>query len=223
MKTAVVIPVKPIERALGRLAPILSPLERRELQAAMLADLLLACRNCWAVTQTLVVTNDAIAAQLSAAAGATVVEDHAPPRGMNPAVSIGQADAIVRGMDAVMILTADLPLVSASDLEIVLGALAPGRSAVLVPSRDGTGTNALVLAPPFGIATRLGPNSRALHEFALLEAGIDLCQLEIPSLALDVDTPEDLLVLATCDHGGIAGEWCATWNVAERLGAEVVR
>jgi 2-phospho-L-lactate guanylyltransferase len=223
LRTAAVIPVKPIDRALGRLRPVLSPPERRELQAAMLADLLLACRVCPGVTETFVVTSDAIAAQLSTSSGAIVLDDHSPPRGMNPAVAIGQAHAESLGMEAVLILPADLPLVAADDLEAVLRALRPSRGAVLVPSRDGTGTNALAIAPPFGIATRLGTNSRALHELALMDAAISLSQLEISSLALDVDTPDDLLALATCVHTGTAAELCASWKVAERLGAGVIR
>jgi 2-phospho-L-lactate guanylyltransferase len=222
MTVAAVIPVKPIDRALGRLASVLSPAARRDLQAAMLTDLLEACDRSTAVTHTFVVTADAAAAQLSRSSGASVLLDHVPPRGMNPAVAVGQSEVEDRLIDAVLILTADLPLVRADDLDRILAALRPGRGAVLVPSRDGTGTNALAIAPPFGIASRLGANSRALHEFALLNAGIDLCQLEIPSLALDVDTPDDLLALALCDHRGRAASCGAAWGLADRLGAGVV-
>jgi 2-phospho-L-lactate/phosphoenolpyruvate guanylyltransferase len=223
MSAAAVIPVKPIDRALGRLASVLSPAERRELQAAMLTDLLAACRHSTAVTDTFVVTADAAASELSHSAGVNVLLDHVPPRGMNPAVALGQAEVEHRLIEAVLILTADLPLVRAEDLDGVLAALRPGRGAVLVPSRDGTGTNALALAPPFGIASRLGANSRALHELALLNAGIEVCQLEMPCLALDVDTPDDLLALTACDHTGRAASCCAAWSLADRLGAGVVR
>jgi len=223
MSAAAVIPVKPIDRALGRLAPVLSPAERRELQTAMLTDLLEACRHSIAVTHTFVVTADAAVSELSRSSGASVLLDHVPPRGMNPAVAVGQAEAEDRLIDAVLILTADLPLVRAEDLDRILAELRPGRGAVLVPSRDGTGTNALAIAPPFGIASRLGANSRALHELALVNAGIEVCQLEMPSLALDVDTPDDLLVLAMCEHTGRAASCCAAWGLADRIGAEVVR
>jgi 2-phospho-L-lactate/phosphoenolpyruvate guanylyltransferase len=223
MTAAAVIPVKPIDRALGRLASVLSPGERRDLQSAMLLDLLDACRDSAAVAATFVVTADAAAAELSRAAGARVLWDHVPPRGMNPAVAIGQAEVEDRLIDAALILTADLPLVRSQDLDAIVAALRPGRGAVLVPSRDGTGTNALALAPPFGIATRLGANSRALHEYALQNAGIAFCRLEIPSLALDVDTPADLLALARCDDDGRAALCCAAWGLADRLGVGVVR
>jgi 2-phospho-L-lactate guanylyltransferase len=223
MTVGAVIPVKPIARALGRLAAVLSPAERQQLQSAMLLDLLDACRRSAAVSATFVVTADAAAAELSRAAGARVLWDHVPPRGMNPAVAIGQTEVEDRLMDAALILTADLPLVRSEDLEAIVAALRPGRAAVLVPSRDGTGTNALALAPPFGIATRLGANSRPLHEHALANAGIELSRLALPSLALDVDTPDDLLALARWDHDGRAGLCCAAWGLADRLGAGVVR
>lgn len=222
MSAAAVIPVKPIDKALGRLAPVLRPGERRALQAAMLADLLDACRDSVAVVHTFVVTSDAVAAGLSRAAGATVLVDHIPPRGMNPAVALGQAAAEDRLFDRALILTADLPLVRAADLDVVLAALPAARGAVLVPSRDGTGTNALALSPPFGIATRLGPNSRAAHESALMNAGLLLREIEMPSLGLDVDTPDDLAALARCGHHGRAAACCAAWGVADRLAAGVM-
>lgn len=222
MRIAAVIPVKPLERALGRLSSVLSAAERRELQVAMLADLLGACRSCADIAEILVVTDDAGAADLCRASGATVLADHRPPQGMNPAVRIGQSYAAASGCDAVLVLTADLPLVRAVDLTRILDALGAPRGAVLVPSRDGTGTNALALAPPLAIATRLGVNSRAHHELALLEAGVGLAQLDVPTLALDVDTPEDLLALATREGTGLAADRCAAWGVAERLVAGAV-
>lgn len=223
MSAAAVIPVKPIGRALGRLSSVLVPDERRALQEAMLADLLDACRQSSRIDETFVVTSDPVAGALARTAGALVLVDHVPPRGMNPAVALGQAEAEDRLFDCVLVLTADLPLVHAADLDAVLGALPAARGAVLVPSRDGTGTNALALAPPFGIATRLGPNSRAAHEAALMVAGVVVREIELPALALDVDTPDDLAVLALCDHDGRAAACCAAWGVADRLAAGVVR
>jgi 2-phospho-L-lactate guanylyltransferase len=223
VSTAAVIPVKPISRALGRLGAVLRPMERRELQAAMLADILDACRQSVAVDETFVVTGDRSVGDIARSSGASVLMDHAPPRGMNPAVGIGQGLAEDRLFRTALILTADLPLVRANDLDTVLAALPPGRAAVLVPSRDGSGTNALALSPPFGIATRLGANSRSRHELALLNAGLEVRQLEMPSLALDIDTPDDLAALVMREHGGRAGACCAAWGLADRLAAGAVR
>jgi 2-phospho-L-lactate/phosphoenolpyruvate guanylyltransferase len=223
MSAAAVIPVKPIGRALGRLSSVLLPDERRALQEAMLADLLDACRATYAIAETFVVTSDPVAGALARTSGAAVLVDHVPPRGMNPAVALGQAQAEDRLFDRVLVLTADLPLVRSEHLDAVLDALPSARGAVLVPSRDGTGTNALALAPPFAIATRLGPQSRAAHENALANAGVLLRSLEVPALALDVDTPDDLAVLALRDHDGRAAGLCAAWGVADRIAAGVAR
>ena len=223
MTAAAVIPVKPIDRALGRLGSVLSPGERRDLQSAMLLDLL-----------------DALPGQRGR--GRDVRRDRrcgrcgAQPRGRRPRTlgprptagdesggrdrpGGGRGPADRRGPDPHCRPAAR----RSQDLDAIIAALRPGRGAVLVPSRDGTGTNALALAPPFGIATRLGANSRALHEYALQNAGIAYRRLEMPSLALDVDTPADLLALARCDDDGRAALCCAAWGMADRLGAGVVR
>jgi 2-phospho-L-lactate guanylyltransferase len=223
VSVAAVIPVKPIDRALGRLSAVLRPAERRELQAAMLADLLDACRHSASVDETFVVTGDPLVCDIARVSGASVLVDHSPPRGMNPAVAIGQSVAEDRLFRAALILTADLPLVRAADLDLVLGALPSGRAAVLVPSRDGSGTNALAVSPPFGIATRLGSNSRSRHELALLNEGLELRRLEVPSLALDIDTPDDLAALVMQLDDGRAGALCDAWGLADRLAAGAIR
>jgi len=123
-----VIPVKPLGRALGRLSAVLTRPERRELQAAMLMDLLDACTTCPALAGVLVVTSDPAAAELAAGYGAAVLPDHDPPQGMNPAVAVGQAHAAARGYDAALVLTADLPLVESEDLGLLLAAERPGRA-----------------------------------------------------------------------------------------------
>jgi 2-phospho-L-lactate guanylyltransferase len=221
MRVLAVVPVKPLGRALGRLAGVLAPRERRELQDAMLADLLSACAGCRDLAGTLVVTADPTAAALARAHGAQVLPDHAPPQGMNPAVAIGQARAAATGMHAVLVLTADLPLAAPADLSAIIDA-SPGEDGlVLVPSRDGTGTNALLISPPGGMPTRLGPDSRALHTAAAAAAGLRVRELERPRVALDVDTPGDLLLLAGSDLPGRATALCARIGVTGRLAAGI--
>ncbi|HWH15128.1 MAG TPA: 2-phospho-L-lactate guanylyltransferase [Miltoncostaeaceae bacterium] len=213
MSVQAVIPVKPLGRALGRLAAVLAPAERRDLQAAMLADLLDACRGCAALDALLVVTSDPAAGQLAAGFGARLLPDHAPPQGMNAAVAIGRADAARQGRRA-LVLTADLPLTRPEDLAaIVAAAPAVAGGVVLVPSRDGTGTNALLLDPAEAMPTRLGPDSRAQHAALARERGLVLTELALPRIALDVDTPADLAPIAAGAHG-----WCRTTEVCVRHG-----
>ena len=136
---------------------------RRELQVAMLADVLGACAAARGLVEVLVVTADPEAGARAAARGARIIPDHDPPRGMNAAVEIGLAEAARSGAEAALVLTADLPLASAGEIEAALAAAGPPGSVLLVPSRDGTGTNAMLLRPPTAMRPALGPDSLARH------------------------------------------------------------
>jgi 2-phospho-L-lactate guanylyltransferase len=196
--------------ALGRLAEVLDGPRRRALQAAMLADVLNACMHADAVGETYVVTNDPGAATVAASFGAGVLADHTPPRGMNPAVEIGLAHANARHAEAALVLTADLPQATASALEGLLRASA-GWPITLVPSDDGTGTNAMVLRPPGALSPRLGPDSLARHTAAAERTGRAHQVVPVAALAVDVDHPEDLLKVV--DSGACGVEFTRAWRV----------
>jgi len=208
----VLVPVKPLALALGRLAGVLEAPVRRALQAAMLEDVLAACRGASALGLVLVVTADPAAAALARAGGARVVHDHAPPRGMNAAVVRGLAAAEAAGCAGALVLTADLPLATADDLDAVVGAAPAGAGVTIAPSRDGTGTNAMLLRPLWGLRPRLGPGSLARHRAAAADAGLPLVLCERPRLGLDLDTPADLAAFCAAGARGAAGTLC------ERLG-----
>jgi 2-phospho-L-lactate guanylyltransferase len=77
----------------------------------------------------------------------------------------------------------------------------------IVPDRHGEGTNALVITPPGAFEPSFGPGSRLRHEAAARRKGIEHKVLDVPSLRLDVDTPEDLQELASAldrRHGAAA-------------------
>ena len=208
-----VIPVKPLVAALGRLAGVLGPQERQLLQAAMLADLLAACRAASALAGTLVVTADPLVGALARAGGARVVDEPDGPAGMNAAVAHGLAAAAAAGAPAALVLTADLPLARPEDLDAVVAAAPPAPGAALAPSRDGTGTNALLIGPPGALPPRLGPESLARHLAEAEQLGLAVALVARPGLALDVDTPADLAALRAAGAGGATGDALA------RLGA----
>lgn len=218
------IPVKRLRGALRRLAAALEAPVRRELQMAMLADVLGACAATAELAGVVVVTSDPTAAALARArVGATVLPDHDPPQGMNAAVVRGLEAAAGRGAEAVLVLTADLPLAHPDDLAAILAASPPGPSAVLVPSRDGTGTNAMLLRPPGALDPRLGPDSLARHAAQADRRGVVVRRLERPALALDVDTPRDLAALLAVGGRCATRSACARLEVGERLGAGSAR
>lgn len=218
--TWALVPVKRLRGALRRLAPALDAPVRRELQMAMLHDVLSAVAAARGLAGALVVTSEPRAAELARTlAGARVVPDHDPPRGMNGAVARGLGALAAAGADAALVLTADLPLAGPDDLAAVLAAGPPGPSAVLVPSHEGTGTNAMLLRPPGAIAPRLGPDSLARHLAEAARAGVAVRRLERPGLALDIDTPRDLAALIAGGAPCATTAACARLGVAERLGA----
>lgn len=211
--TWAVVPAKRLEGALRRLAPAVPRPVRRELQVAMLHDVFGACAGAAGPAGLLVVTSDAEVATLARElAGALVIADHEPPRGMNGAVARGLEAVAGRGAEAALVLTADLPLAQAEDVDAILAAAPPAPAAVLVPSHEGTGTNAMLLRPPGAIAPRLGPGSLARHLDEARRRGVPARHLALPRLALDIDTPRDLAALIA------SGGDCATLAACARLG-----
>jgi 2-phospho-L-lactate guanylyltransferase len=106
----------------------------------------------------------------------------------------GIARAEVDGADCVVLLPGDCPLLDPRELDRLLTAL-PASYVAIVPDRHGTGTNALVLAPPSAIEPAFGEGSCARHVAAARQAGVPFAVEELPSLALDLDTPADVVAL----------------------------
>ena len=92
---------------------------------------------------------------------------------------------------------------------------------MIVPDRHGTGTNALLLSPPTAIEPAFGPGSCERHLELARQAEVS-CRVEkVPSLMLDIDTPEDLTELSEelgYRHGQ-ASMTRGTLRQIERLGA----
>ncbi|CAN0304234.1 unnamed protein product, partial [Phaeothamnion confervicola] len=159
----------------------------------MLSDVLGACAGSTTLAGVLVVTSDPDAAALARRlAGARIVPDHDPPRGMNAAVTRGLIAVAAAGAEGALVLTADLPLAHPDDIDALLEACPPPPACVLAPSLAGTGTNAMLIAPPTALSPRLGPDSLARHSAQALRRGLGIRHLAIPRLALDIDTPRDL-------------------------------
>ena len=193
MKTYAVIPVKRFSSAKRRLAESIEPAELAALTEAMVRDTLSAVTRARRLDGTIVVTGEAVAWEAATKAGAELVEDPADP-GHSAAALLGVSRAESLGADRALLLPADCPLLNADELDELLGRFELGSVAV-VPDRHGTGTNGLLLAPPRAIEPAFGEGSRERHETLARRAGLP-CSIErLRSLALDVDTPGDLVAL----------------------------
>jgi 2-phospho-L-lactate/phosphoenolpyruvate guanylyltransferase len=114
--------------------------------------------------------------------------------GHSKAALAGIARAEEQGARCVVLLPGDCPLLEPSELNRLLTGM-PGSYVGIVPDRHGTGTNALALTPPGAIRPAFGEGSCARHVAAAREAGVPYGVEEIASLALDLDTPADVVAL----------------------------
>jgi 2-phospho-L-lactate/phosphoenolpyruvate guanylyltransferase len=193
LKATAVLPVKRFAAAKQRLAPGMGATHRVELAAAMLEDALEAIGAARSVERTIVVTSEPRAEEPARAAGAELVPD--PDAGGHSGAALaGVARACELGAERVILLPIDCPLLAPRELERLLTGM-PERYVAIVPDRHGTGTNALALAPPDAIEPSFGEGSCARHVAAAREAGMPYGVEELPSLALDLDTPADVVAL----------------------------
>jgi 2-phospho-L-lactate guanylyltransferase len=188
--------------AKSRLAGTLNADQRRQLTLAMLSDVVDVCAQARGpITGTVAVVDEPAARSVALLGGALAIAD--PGTGsMNAAVAAGVAAARQRGADTVLIVPGDVPLISANDLQALLDAAGQAQRAVIVgSSRDGQGTNALLLRPPDVIAPSFGPPSVGRHVRAGLSAGAHTMVRSGLGLSLDVDTSDDLATLQAARPG----------------------
>lgn len=188
-----IVPVKPIQRAKSRLSKILSRKERASLSRKLLKNTLEVLAQVPAVERTLVVSRDSEALALARDYDAkTVTERGSPP--LNKALVRAGLVAQGYGVNAVLILPADLPFLTVEDVEELIDSSGSPPVVVLVPDRRGVGTNAILSSPPGLIEYDFGPESFSHHVKRAKEAGARVVIREIPSLGLDLDDPEDFEV-----------------------------
>jgi 2-phospho-L-lactate/phosphoenolpyruvate guanylyltransferase len=193
MPTLAILPVKSFADAKQRLQTELSPGFRRAIVEAMFSDTLVALRRAREVDQILVVSADHGAQQIAGGYGAHVLDDE--QRGHNVAASLGIGWALETGVDRALLVPGDCPLLDPEQLDELLARPANAPSALIVPDRHGTGTNALLLTPPDSLEPSFGPGSCERHASLAQAAGIAYEVVDVPSLGLDIDTPEDLAAL----------------------------
>jgi 2-phospho-L-lactate guanylyltransferase len=210
---AIAIPVKSLARSKSRLARILSPLERAALTLAMLEDVLDASLAVpgW---ESWVVSSDEAVLEIAARRRAHPVPEAKPP--LAAAVRQAEDDAMKRGMDALAVVPADLPLLSAAALADALHTLGP---VVVAPSADRRGTNFLLRRPPRVMPARFGGDSFPRHLEGARARGLPVSVVEWPELTFDLDMEEDLSRLLSEAGPGRTLATCGELDLAERLGA----
>jgi len=193
LNATAVLPVKRLGAAKQRLATGLDAERRRELAAAMVADVLEAIGDARTIERLIVVSGDPVAQELANKAGAEVVSDPEDAGHVEAALA-GIARAEVEGAEQVVLLAGDCPLLDPRELDRLLTGV-PDRYVGIVPDRHGTGTNALLLSPPNAIVPSFGEGSRDRHVESARATGIPFAIENLPSIELDLDTPADAIAL----------------------------
>lgn len=193
MKLWLVAPVKPFAEGKSRLATVLSWQQRRGLNHYLFHNLLALVQAAQVFTGVIVVGRDPqVVAEVT---WERVFFEQEEKQSLNEALEQGRRRALLQGAEAILILPADLPLLTVGDITQLykLGRTQP--SMVIAPSHDG-GTNALLLHPPQMIPFAFGEQSFTRHCTLAEKVRLPYHIYESPSLSFDLDWPKDLAQLS---------------------------
>ena len=200
MNATAILPVKRFAQAKTRLlGELIGPQERAALLRGMLADVLASLGRSEATERSVVVTGEGRAERVAMEAAQRIrmpIEVLQDPRdrGHSEAATLGIVRAKALGAKCVALLPGDCPLLDAAELDGAIGRM-EAESVAVVPDRHATGTNGLLMAPPDAIGPAFGSGSCERHLDRATRGGWSARREEIPSLALDLDTPDDLELL----------------------------
>src|SRR5229473_3387026 len=214
---ALLLPVKDLNNAKRRLMGVLTPEERFGLAEAMLADTVRAVRGVALAEKIFVVTNYEPAMRVARQNGWEILREE---QQISESHSVDAASRICedRGATALLRLPLDLPLIQSSDIDELLAEECHAPTLVIVPSRDGTGTNAMLRTPPTLFPSHFGNGSFAKH---LAEAESVQAQVIVrrnSRLEMDVDDEADLRALVAHDLSGTeTGCWLRASGVESKF------
>lgn len=195
MTSWIIIPVKGPDEGKMRLASVLDAPARTALVKAMLERVVGAARDARMADTVCLVGSSRHGLPESL----MLLPD--PGQGLNPALASAFATAHDAGASQVLVLFADLPQVTALDIELMLAV--PAGQIAIAPDRHGTGTNALCLPLPAArdFAFAFGPDSFAAHNREAARLGLGIEEVHSRGLAHDIDEPDDLP-----DAGALMGD-----------------
>ena len=189
-----VVPIKELDGAKQRLAPMLSPAQRRALIEVMMSEVLEAVVTTPSLAGTMVVTVDPHATALAKRLGARVVTDGARD-GHTGAVAAMARILADEGRAAMLAVPGDIPRATAAEIAAVVAARRPAPSLTIVPAHDGRGSNAVLCSPPLVMPLRFGDDSFLPHLASARALGIEPTIVKLPGIGLDIDQPDDALAL----------------------------
>lgn len=213
---ALLIPVKDPSKAKTRLAELLTEDERRRLAWTMLEDVARAVESSTRPDRVILVSSFEPAVDMARDLDWEVLIEE---NQISESDSVDWASRILseRRFDMVMRLPADLPLVKGQDIDDLMSITLESPGAILVPSSEGSGTNAIIRTPPTLFPSRFGPNSLALHKREAALVGVECRIVNNPRIALDIDEASDIERLLAEGAGTRSFTAISDMGVIERL------
>ncbi len=194
-----IIPVKPLRRGKSRLAGALSEDERTQLNRTLLEHTLKTLSGIRELEEVLVISRDPQALTIARNHGARTVREDGQPE-LNTALKRATVIAQVYATRGVLVLPADLPLITREDVLTLIQHADDPPVVVIAPDRHGKGTNALLMSPSGLIEYDFGEDSFQRHCDRVRESGARLEIVDLPSLGLDLDIPEDLEIIRNLER-----------------------
>ena len=216
---ALLLPVKDLNNAKERLIGALSPQERFALAEAMLADTIRAVKGVRLAEKVFVVTNYSRAMHLAEENHWEILSEQ---QQISESHSVDAASKLCeqRGVTRLLRVPLDLPLMQSSDMDELFAADCSSPGLVIVPSRDGTGTNAILRTPPGLFPSHFGTGSFAKHLAEAENARAQVLICRNARLELDVDDESDLRALLEQDLTATeTGRWLRSSGVAAKFSA----
>lgn len=190
-----IIPIKDLTLAKQRLSSLLGHTERRALGLAMLEDLLEVLSKTGGLNGIMLVSSDSDACDLARRYGARILPE-TDNAGLNPAVTQAARLLASENIACALVLHGDLPLARAEEIERLIATFRSAPAISIAPDSIQDGTNAMLISPPDLIAFRYGRNSFSAHMDEAAKCGVTAQVLDLPGLAFDIDTVDDLFTLA---------------------------
>jgi len=187
------LPVKAPQQAKQRLNGLLTGPQREGLARALYEEMLAKLCAARGLDRIAVITSDEPTARQASRSGALVFEE-LEQMGHSQSADAAARRALELGARTVILLPIDVPLATPAEIEELV-VEARRHSLLIVPSEDGTGTNALARTPPDLIPSCFGPGSFLAHLEQARARGVAARVMRLPGLMFDVDTPADLAEL----------------------------
>ena len=196
MSLCAIIPIKPLKRGKSRLSDVLSQEKREELNRYLLSYTLQCLKNIKTIDHIIVISHDPLALTLARNFGAKTVLEN---RNSNINRALHKATMAAMGINSskILIIPADLPLLTSEDILAVIKESGNPPEIVIVPDRKKSGTNVLLINPIGTIKYEFGECSfkKHLKQAEKKKINIKICKRE--NLSFDLDLPEDWDILKT--------------------------